>query len=73
MRQDLLDTVRDLFLDDDTNALSVEAVARAAGCSKATVYVYFPGDLNELPQAVYDDIFRDVAERAGEDHLRGSV
>ncbi len=45
---------------------SVEDIARAAGCSRATVYRYFPGGRDELVEAAVgaamDDFFADLAD-----------
>lgn len=68
LRAELLDTVLDLFLNDDPNALNIEAVARNAGCSKATVYVYFPGGLNDMLCAIYIEIADEIRRAA--DRLR---
>ena len=54
MRAELLDVVLDLFVAEIPAALNIENIARQAGCSKATVYVYFPGGLNEMLCAIYE-------------------
>lgn len=64
LRAELLDAVLELFLDDDPAALNVEAVARHVGCAKATVYVYFPGGMNEMLCAIYDEISQEVTTEA---------
>lgn len=67
LRGELLEAVLDLFLAEDPAALNVEAVARMAGCSKPTVYVYFPAGLNEMLCALYleisDEVIRDAIQR----------
>ena len=60
MRAELLDVVLDLFVSDVPAALNIENIAHQAGCSKATVYVYFPGGLDEMLCAIYDDISQEV-------------
>ena len=60
LRAELLEAVLDLFLDEDPNSLNVEAIARNAGCSKATVYAYFPNGLNEMLCAIYEEISDEV-------------
>jgi len=60
MRAELLDVVLDLFVADIPAALNIENIARQAGCSKATVYVYFPGGLNEMLCAIYEEISGEV-------------
>jgi TetR/AcrR family transcriptional repressor of mexJK operon len=42
-RRQILDAAGPLFLKEGYAAVSMDAIARAAGVSKATVYVYFPG------------------------------
>lgn len=63
-RAELLEAVLDLFLDDDPNSLNIEAIARRTGCSKATVYVYFPNGLNEMLCAIYEEISDEVNAEA---------
>ena len=41
-RRQILDAATELFLAHGFGAVSMDAVARAAGVSKATLYVYFP-------------------------------
>ncbi len=60
MRAELLDVVLDLFVAEIPAALNIENIARQAGCSKATVYVYFPGGLNEMLCAIYEEISDEV-------------
>ena len=72
LRGELLEAVLDLFADENPNALNVEAVAQKAGCSKATVYVYFPGGLNEMLCAIYADISDEVYAEAMQLHGEAS-
>lgn len=53
----IIDAARMLFLGDGHATTSMDAVARAAGVSKATVYAHF---------ASKDDLFIAVVEREGE-------
>jgi AcrR family transcriptional regulator len=52
-REHLLDAAKDLVADHGFHALSIEAVARAAGITRPIVYRHF-GDLAELLEALVD-------------------
>lgn len=41
-RRDIIDGARRVFFDKGFDAASMDAIARAASVSKATIYVYFP-------------------------------
>lgn len=64
VRAELLEAVLQSFLPRDPTALSLEAVASRVGCSRATVYSYFPGGLNEMLCAVYAQISDEVVSEA---------
>lgn len=64
IRAELLEAVLQSFLPRDPTALSLESVAIRAGCSRATVYTYFPGGLNEMLCAVYAQISDEVIGEA---------
>ncbi|WP_425147437.1 TetR/AcrR family transcriptional regulator [Deinococcus sp.] len=52
-RQQISDAARQLFLTQGYSRTSTDAIARAAGVSKQTLYVYFPGKV-ELLSAVIE-------------------
>jgi AcrR family transcriptional regulator len=68
VRADLLDAVLRSFMPGEPAALSLEAVAQRAGCSRATVYSYFPGGLNDMLCAVYAQISDEVIHEAEQLH-----
>ncbi len=61
LRADLLEAALDLFDESDFSALNVENIARHAGCSKATVYVYYPGGRDDILCTLYEQISDQVS------------
>ena len=61
-RRQILDGARRVFLDDGFDGASMNEVARAAGVSKGTLYVYFASK-EELFAALLRDEKRDQAEQ----------
>src|ERR1700760_2041240 len=53
-RRQILDGARKLFLDLGFDAASMGEIARAAGVSKGTLYVYF-ADKNRLFEAIVEE------------------
>ncbi|WP_028637832.1 TetR/AcrR family transcriptional regulator [Nocardioides sp. URHA0032] len=69
----ILDTAAGLFAQHGVNAVSMGEVARAAGCSRATLYRYF-SDRHELHLAfVHREARRIGALLAGETDLADAV
>lgn len=66
-RRDIRDAALGIFDDAGFSACSVEGVARRVGCSKATIYTYFPGGLNDIFQEIYvelsDEMILDGGQR----------
>ncbi|GAB17850.1 putative TetR family transcriptional regulator [Gordonia effusa NBRC 100432] len=65
----ILDIAERLFVDDGVNAVTMRQVATAVGCSRATLYRYFPS--REALQLAYVDrvsrqVARQVADAVGE-------
>lgn len=64
LRNDLLETVLDLFNESGFSACTVDNIARHTGCAKATVYVYFPGGRDEIFCTLYDQISDELSSLA---------
>lgn len=56
LRNDLIEAVLHLVDTEGLPGCSVEAVSRHVGCSKATVYAYFPEGRDEILCALYEQI-----------------
>ncbi len=69
-RAHLLEVARDLFEKQSVEAVSMTAIAEAAGVGKGTLYRHFENK-NELCMALLDHDQRELQERTFE-HLRGS-
>jgi AcrR family transcriptional regulator len=67
---EIIEAARAVFVEQGFAAAKVDEIARRAGASKGTVYLYFP-----TKQALFEAVMRvnvlSVMEQAGE-HLRGS-
>ncbi|MFW0788612.1 TetR/AcrR family transcriptional regulator [Gordonia sp. CPCC 205333] len=65
----ILDVAEELFIADGVNAVTMRQVAEAVGCSRATLYRYFPS--REVLQLAYIDraaqqVVRHVSDAVGE-------
>lgn len=60
-RQQILDGARRAFLADGFDGASMSAIARAAGVSKGTLYVYF-----QSKEALFEALIREDRRRQGE-------
>lgn len=61
-REAILETARECFLSDGYAGTSIEAIARATGVSRPTVYAYFSGK---------QDIYRAIVASLHEEQLAG--
>lgn len=61
-RRDIIDGARRVFFDKGFDAASMDAIARAASVSKATIYVYFPSKV-DLFGALMEADRKQTAER----------
>lgn len=66
-RRQVLDAAAGLFMAQGYGATSMDAVARAAGVSKATLYAYFAGK-DELFAAIVGEVCSRHAEASGGAH-----
>lgn len=64
-RDKLLDAARELFLRQGLRATSMEAIARAAGVAKPTLYAYFP-DKDAVFLAIVTQVLDDKAKAFAE-------
>lgn len=70
VRADILDAVVEVFGRDKTSGAVIEQVAAAAGLSRATLYAYFPGGIDELVNAAYERVGHQFVT-ATEERMRG--
>ncbi|MFW0795189.1 TetR/AcrR family transcriptional regulator [Gordonia sp. CPCC 205515] len=60
----ILDVAEELFVEHGVAAVSMRQLATAVGCSRATLYRYFPGK-SEVLAAYVDRATRDLADSIG--------
>lgn len=58
MRTRILDAARRLFAQDGYERTSLRKIAREIEYSPATIYLYFPGGIDEILYALHSDLFR---------------
>lgn len=69
-RDDILESVVRVFALDGGSGAVIDQIATGAGLSRATLYSYFPGGVDELTAAAYDRLGEQFVQQA-EERLRG--
>jgi TetR/AcrR family transcriptional repressor of mexJK operon len=64
IREDIISAARQLFLEHGIAGTGMEAIAKAAGVTKQTLYARFPNK-SELCQAVMEEVMRQWREHQG--------